>query len=442
MLMSEPTQPELDSVTFSTSSEEKDNVDFISHYLQYVGETEVPTFFHRWCCISMLGAYLGRQFKFNLGSFEIHPNKYVMLIGSPGTRKSTAIKTAKKLLTLAGYEDFSADKSSKEKFLLDLAGEGDENDKDDSTLDDILDRNIFGGGEENACVDPAEMYIACDEFNNFIGNGNIEFISLLGELWDYAGVYKNRIKSGKSVVIPDPTISILGGNTPVNFARAFPTEIIGQGFFSRLLLIHGENTGRRITFPARPDAIATAKIVRKLQNIKTTCIGEATLSDEAYSLLDKIYKSSKPFEDIRFESYMNRRFTHLIKLCLIIAAAHASTEIQAQHVIEANTILTHTENLMPRAMGEFGKSKNSDILHKVVSILDAAEGPLAFKDIWEQVSSDIEKPADLGDMLRNLSAANKIQTIQGMFLPKKKVIEQVNNEMLDYGYLTTEEREM
>ena len=413
--------------------------DFITQYLEYVGETECPLFYHRWCCISMIGAYLGRQYSFNLGHFELHPNKYIMLIGSPGTRKSTAIKIAKGVLVNSGYSFMSADKSSKEKFMLDLAGE----EKDDVSVDDILDKNLWGSGSlDGEGQSAAEMYIACDEFNTFIGNGNIEFISLLGDLWDYNGIFKNRIKTGKSVSISNPTISILGGNTPVNFSRAFPPEIIGQGFFSRLLLIHGEPTGKRITFPPKPSIAATNSIVSALQRIKMTCMGNAELTETASKLLDKIYKTWGGIDDFRFESYANRRFTHLLKLCLIVSAAYYSNNITEQHVIYAHTVLTHTEHLMPKALGEFGKSRNSDITQKVMQILNGTEVVLNMKDLWEHVHKDLEKPADLGDLLRNLALAGKIQGVDGGYLPNKKVIEQVDSDVLNYSILTDEEKEM
>src|ERR1700749_2585021 len=123
--------------------EQGDN--FIIQYLQYVGETEAPIFYHRWAALSMIGAYLGRQYSFSLGHFELYPNQYVMLIGDPGTRKSTAIKIAKKVLTGAGYTTISADKSSKEKFILDLAGE--DMDATGKSVDDILDQNLWGERE-------------------------------------------------------------------------------------------------------------------------------------------------------------------------------------------------------------------------------------------------------------------------------------------------------
>jgi hypothetical protein len=380
----------------------------------------------------MLGAYLGRQYSFKFGHAQLNTNMYTMLIGTPGARKSTAIKIAKKIIKAAGYDNISADRSTKEKFLLDLAGE------DDMNAEDILDKNLWG----NDTADAREMFIACDEFNDFIGNGNIEFISLLGNLWDYEGSYENRIKNGKSVNINNPTISILGGNTPVNFARAFPSEILGQGFFSRLLLIHGQPTGKRITFPVIADISSTAEIVQQLGRIKTLAMGCAEMVPNARLLVDKIYKTYKGIEDIRFESYSNRRLTHLFKLCLIASAGRFGNNITEQDVIWANTVLTHTEYFMPLALGEFGKAKNSDTTHKVMQILYDTNRALSIKDLWAMVSTDMDKVNDLSDMMRNLSAAGKIQAYDGGFLPVRKVAVEVESDTVDYSILTTDEREM
>lgn len=410
-----------------------DNENFINNYLDYVGETECPTIYHRWCCISMIGAYLGRQYSFKFGHSLLNTNLYTMLIGTPGARKSTAIKIAKKVIRAAGYDNISADRSTKEKFLLDLAGE------DTMEAEDILDKNIWGNGTD---TDAREMFIACDEFNDFIGNGNIEFISLLGNLWDFEGSYENRIKNGKSVNISNPTISILGGNTPVNFARAFPSEILGQGFFSRLLLIHGQPTGKRITFPAIADISATAEIVQQLGKIKTLAIGCAEMSPCAKALVDKIYKNYKGIDDIRFESYSNRRLTHLFKLCLIASAARFGNSINESDIIWANTILSHTEYFMPMALGEFGKGKNSDTTHKVMQILYDTNKALSMTQIWALVCTDMDKINDLSDMMRNLSAAGKIQAYNGGFLPVRKVAVEVESDTVDYNLLTKEEREM
>lgn len=421
---------------------------FITQYLSYVGETEAPIFYHRWSALSMVGAYLGRQYSFSLGHFELYTNQYIMLIGEPGTRKSTAIKIAKKIITQAGYDRISGDKTSKEKFMMDLAGledTGNDNGayrgkKPSQTMEQLLDEQL--GFNTDEIGEDCEMFIACDEFNDFIGLGNLEFISLLGNLWDYNGVFKNRIKTGKSVSILNPTVSILGGNTSTSFANAFPPDSLGQGFFSRLLLIHGEETGKKHTFPVLPSAAETANIIAALQRIKQVVKGKATLDEDAKLLLDKIYKTNGKMEDIRFASYSNRRFTHLLKLCLVISASYYSVVISAAHVIEANTLLTHTEALMPKALGQFGRARNSEVTHKIMSVLNNAIKPLSIKELWAFCISDMEKVDDLANQIRNLLTADMIFAIDGKYLSKPKIVVELDSALVDFNYLTNEERGM
>jgi len=58
-------------------------------------------------------------------TLEFFPISTFMLIGEAGARKSTSIKLVKKLLGASGYTDFSANKTTKEKFLVDLQREED-----------------------------------------------------------------------------------------------------------------------------------------------------------------------------------------------------------------------------------------------------------------------------------------------------------------------------
>lgn len=433
-----------------TDISDDNSVDFISLYLKYTEHTECPTFFHRWCAVTALSAYLGRNVFFNHGHFTLYPNLYTMLIGSPGTKKSSAIKIAAKLFKQAGYNTFAAKKTRQEKFLLDLAEQSEraDNTSADPAGFDILDQNLWGDSIEDSesyiHKTPAECFIAADEFNNFIGLGNLDFVSILGELWDYEGVYDYKLKNSKSVYIPNPTITILGGNTPTGFSQAFPTESIGQGFFSRLLLVYGEPSGIKYTFPPAPDTELQAQLIAMLHKIKTTVMGELKMEESAEILLDRIYRSWEGIDDIRFEHYTNRRLTHLIKLCLVITAARAGTYISKEDIVHANTLLSFTEQLMPKALGEFGKAKHAGIAHKVVAALDCTHKALDVQSIWKLVHTDLDNRNQLVEIINNLLVAEKIQVVKGGgYLPVRKVREEgllgaVNWER----YLTESERNL
>lgn len=423
--------------------------DLFSLYFQYVQETESPTQFHRWSLIAGIGAVLGRNFYLPHGTTRIFPNSYVMLVGNPGTRKSSAIKGVKKLIARAGYEHFSAEKTTKEKFLLDLEGlpenygdnaynyEGSKNGtgrgkrggrSEQTTPEDVLRNLTFGDDGDTADRVPREVFVCADEFNEFTGSGNIDFFSLLGALWDWdddSSSYRYRLKNSKSLSIYQPTISILGGNTHTGIQTAFPAEAVGQGFMSRLLFIHGEPSGRKIAFPKKPPEELADRIVSFISEIRGAVSGEAKLTSSAENALQTIYLTWTEIDDYRFKYYSTRRFTHLIKLVLICAAMRKSTLIDVPDVLLANTLLTHAEHGMPKALGEFGKSKNSDAAQAIMSKLFESKVPVSIPDLWKVVGRDLDRKEQLSDILNNLQSTDKIQYIKegkGGFLPKQKPV--------------------
>lgn len=421
--------------------------DFISQYLAYTQDTEAPAIYHRWSILAAMSAYMGRTYYVKHGHFNIYPNLYVILLGGAGTRKNTAINLAKKTLRSAGYRTIAPTKTTKEKFFIDLSEQGSPG--SEGVVEDILEQNLFGGGSGSNGIDHNssichEIFIASGEFNTFFGNNILDFLTDLGEMWDFEGAFESKIKNGKSIVVYNPTISILGGNTPTLFSSTFPPEIIGQGFFSRTLLIYGERTREKITFPQEPAPEATAAIVESLQRFRAFSQTQVSCSKSAQALINKIYHAPDSLTDPRFESFYNRRLTILFKLCTIVAVSYGRNVIGESDVLYANTMLSHAEHLMPKALGEFGRAKNSDVSHKVIQIIYGSDGIVSLKEIWKQVHTDLEKYSDLAPILQNLVQADKIQPApEGRgFLPKRVVLNHDTSDLVDYNLLTAEERKM
>jgi len=414
---------------------------FIEDYLQFTWETEPPRVFHRWSAIMAVSALLGRNYYCNHGMFRIFPNLFTMFIGDAGTRKSTAIKIMKKHLAASGYDTFAADKTRLEKFLLDLEGEQVEETvgAGKKNYDAVLATNLWG---DEATNEPRECFICADEWNDFAPRGDIDFCTLLGNFWDWDNEkrpYTHRLKNSKSVSIYQPTLTILGGNTPDGLAKAFPPEMIGTGFLSRTLFIYGERSGRKYTFPPIPSDEAVEKVISQLADIRATCMGKVSFTEGAVKILDHIYREWEDLDDVRFKSYSNRRFTQLLKLCLVCAAAQKAKEISEEIIIRGNTYLSSIESTMPRALGEFGKGRNSDVANKIMDLLATTGKPLTVKDIWAHVHNDLDKINLLADIMNGLSIAEKIQHIpQKGFLPKK--IRKAIPDYVDFGLLTDEER--
>lgn len=408
--------------------------DFFTDYMEYVDleNQEAPAVYHRWTLASAIGALLGRQFYLPFGKGILHPNQFIMLMGTPGTRKGSAMNIGRDLLKAAGYGRFSASRTSLERFLIDMK----QFDIDPMESIDGLEALVFDG--------PSESYIFAGEFVDFIGANDIAFINLLTNLWDNPPEYKHPKIQGKSVAVHQPTVNLFGGSTPQTFAIAFPPEVIGTGFTSRLLLIHAEPTGKRIAWPALPDALRTEQLVHQLKEIKEHIKGEAIFTPEAKKISKVIYDNEVHVDDSRFSFYQQRRYNHLLKLSMIMAASEVSVEVKEHHILRANTMLALAERWMPKALGEFGKSKYAAASNEILQFLNRRSKPASITDIWKVVDRILTKIPELQEVLVNLKNADKIQHMQlagkSGYMTKHVAVGEWKSNLMDINWLTAEER--
>ena len=372
--------------------------DYFDSYFSYVGVTESPTIFHRWTAISIVGALLGRQVYLPFGHGRVYPNQYILLTGGPGTRKGTAIKIGTHLLkqSLIDYKWFAPNKCQKETLWHKMANQ---HLSDDEDLQDL----VFE-------PESTEMYIAQDEFIDFIGIGNDELITNLTNMWDNLDKFDYPKMTKQDTEIFNPTINILSGATPGGISEAFGQIAMTGGFFSRLLFIYGGSTSKKIAWPDPPDAEIKEEVVRQLFSIKQLQ-GEVIMTPVVRKLLSDIYKNTPSIPDKRFAYYYQRRFTHLLKLVIIIAATRHTIKVSETDVILANTLLHLAELQMPSALGEFGKARNSSVANQVLDMLNHTDEPLNIGTIWKSVSQDLNKLSELADILNSLLQAEKVQKV-------------------------------
>lgn len=409
---------------------------FYDLYFKYSGRpanTEVPAIYDRWCCVGIIGALLSRQCWFEHGHWTLYPNMYLMLIGEPAARKTTAIKTAEKILRKAGYDRFSADRTSKERFLMDLRPYREE-DGPQEIDDDVLDLKVD---------EPSERFVVADEFTDFTGKQNLEFLTMLSKLWDSPPKYEHPKITGKSIVVHEPTVSILSGSQPDMLYSAFPPEAIGQGIMSRFIMVFSQPTGIKVDFPNPPDPGHINRMVRRLEAIKQKAVGAFNITAATKLVLGEMYHNAIGVDDFRFKHYNNRRFTHLIKLSMIFAAMDCRTVIEVDDAIKANTLLYVTETRMPRALGEFGKSRNAEISNKILGILSHHGQPCSANFLLKQLVNDVDSKGHLTDVLFHMAQAERIKSItinnkQG-WVPNYGIQREWKAELIDKSFLLPEE---
>ena len=363
----------------------------------------------------LFAALIGRKAWLPFGHQHIYPNFYTVLVGRPGSRRSTAIDIGLSFLRQTGYEAFSADSTSKERLWADMSK-----------------------------MEEASVFIAHDEISEFIGRDSTLFVENLGRIYDNRPTFDARTRGGGVQHILAPTINILGATNHAKLQRAFSPEAIEGGFLSRCILVNAKETSIRVPWPVSPDPTLFKSIVDTLETLfYQSRIGEIDLTPEARSTLSHIYEIQPNPEDRRLEYYGTRRQVTLLKLCILLAVIGQSPITQPL-VIEANTILHRTELRMPMALGEFGRSKNVPQSQSLLTLIQNAGTPLSLAQIYRQVSTDFESISAIMQQLDNLEQVNKIQHIHTpsgavLYLPVEDVSHQWPPELLDYTYLTEEE---
>ena len=389
---------------------------------------EAADFSYLWAGLSCLAAQLARNVYIPFGNGKIYPNLYIMFVGDPGKRKSTAIKDLKKRVKAAGYQNICGDKVTMQKYLLDLAGVG-EGSIEDSNITE------FNMGITLGTNDYVESYINQDEFSDFIGINNYPFISLLGNFWDIDEPYVYRTKNGHSIEIPSPIVNILGATTPSQFNTIFPPAISEQGFLSRLIIVNIPESKRKIARPLPSDETVIEKVVDGLKAARKLS-GEMVMSDAVWNKLEEIYLSWKPVEDTRFAHYSTRRHTQLLKLCMLTTCSRFTIEMSVEDVLFANTLLSFTEHFMPQALGQFGKNRDGDVSSKIISYLRSNfPVPKSGAEILIPIATETNTK-DLMILLQNLTVTEKIvRTSNGHYLPKLPSYKDIKTKHVDWSLL-------
>lgn len=413
--------------------------------MRMVEDTEPPRVYHAWAAVTGIGAALGRKAYTVWGPDKLYANLYVLLVGSPAARKSTAMGIMKKIIAKATNIKFAQDDcGGKRQGLISLMIGIDEDEDAPNinkqmenliiTPESIMDIEIDMSTKKPS--QPEEdrnvIMVASTEFNNFIGHGNIEFLEFLASMHD-GEPYKYQLKNYKEkMILAEPLISLMGCTTPTNIATAMPAAAIGAGFMSRTILVHGGRKYKSLEdFPPLPEHLRE-EVEQIYSEIYYAMRGPFSRTEQAAELAQQIYHSPGVLTDGRFLHYNARRHTHFRKLAMIFAASRLSMEINLQDVENAHGLLEATERSMPDALGEYGLNPISAAKQKIIDFVTYAREPVTFAMLQQFMHRDL-RTQDIAACLNDLVNAGKIQRVKSeiygqiAFIP----LQTVTNEMLE-----------
>ncbi len=389
---------------------------FLQLYLEYVEETETPRIMHIWTALSGVGACLGRRVYFPFGFNNIYANMFVLLVGPPGSRKSTALGIMQRRLRKTTGVRFAPEDTGGQRQGLIIAIEN-----KDENIDDA-DKQIMQAAVKAAnldvfnnfqlSIDPRDanvIFAVASEFGSFIGNNSIEMVTFLNKLYDGEN-YDYKIRANQHV-LNDPLLSFIGGTTPTNIQDCLPKSAIGHGFTSRIILVHANRKYKRIPRPSTPDSKLERSVDGIFKKLFYKTDGELGESKQAKQALADFYEGPSDLNDGRFVYYLDRRQQHLIKLAMNLTVARGSMKMERSDIEEADLILRYTEKFMPDALGEYGLSPLATAKQHMVEFLIHAKGPVSDNILWAVMQRDM-KIVDFKNSLMDLANAGKIMLLK------------------------------
>ena len=374
--------------------------DWLDTYMRYVSATEPPSIYHAWCGVWAIAACLQRKCWLKWTNHLIfYPNFFVVLVGSSGVGKNTAMGIARELVVEAGVH--LAPKTCTHQGLREEM------------------REFPGSYMENGReVTHHSLSIQVGEFTGLTGKRDSEKLVALNELYDCDDPYIERTVGRGRIAIPRPWLNIIGGATPDGLSEFLPSEASGNGFIARLVMVYAANRSHANSM-AETDAGLKPTLSTGLKRI-AAMQGGFSRTAEYQTTYDSWYNAQHKQAEHGDENYgtspgyLHRKASYVQKLATICAAARMTMTIDEGDFHAALNILESTEESRRRLSSYFGASRYAATLAKLREWLRIkAHPPIGVPEsIVFRAFAGSTDPGDLGKLLNELALGGFIQIVR------------------------------
>jgi len=221
----------------------------------------------------------------------------------------------------------------------------------------------------------SSLTIFSKELTVFLGYNNLQLMADLTDWFDCGDVWEYRTKNMGTDDITGVWVNLIGATTPDLLGSTLPRDAIGGGLTSRMIFVYEQDKDHTELAPflSEEEMEIGAKLLVDLERIamlqgtfKAT-EGYVEKFTRWYAYTDS---NPPPFDDHRFAPYFERKPTHLWKLSMIMNASRTSDMLITEDDFDrALNVLDVTERMMPRTFSGFGKSRDADVLNRVMTIV-------------------------------------------------------------------------
>lgn len=387
-----------------------DWLDWIDQFLDYTEGIPSPRIFRLWGAISAVSGALERRVWAGTAGDILYPNMFVVLVSPPGIGKTQVVKRVQKLwVEVPGFH--VAPSSVTKASLIDALAEADT-------------KKIYPEG----LVEYHSLLIAAGELGVFISAHDLEFLSVLNDIYDNPESYRETRRTNKmKLEIRKPQVNILAGTQPGFLGSLLPDEAWTMGFTSRLIMIYS-TTAPKLDLFNTPQHRSMVPLLTGLKAI-AELHGAAMWTPEARTLMQSWYSAGCPPTPThsKLAHYNTRRHLHALKLGIISAVSRTGgIVVEARDIQRAQDWMLQAEEVMPDVFRDMvGKSDGQvmeELHHSIWSIWARTKKPVPETILWsflkhrvpgEKIPRIIEAMDKSGMMLRDA-------TTGGDWIPQPK----------------------
>lgn len=361
--------------------------DFLGTYLDYTQGHEGINLVHYTSALSIISAALERKCWIDRGYFKLYPNLYVIIVGDPGTKKSSSTQIALELLRASADINFIEDCLTPASLITTLRN------SEKTFMNPVL--------NQYERMSPAYVYSSeLSVLLTDIGGGNI--LTLLTNFYDSGPKdpntpwIKKTIKDG-TIEIFGPQLSMLGCSTKEWLIRSLPGDAIGGGFTSRIIFCVIDETPAPVPYPSPKDAALFDKLCQTLKHINTLAgpFRETPEAREAYAAwyTDFMIQELPECPDERFKGYAARKGDTVLKLAMVFSASERDDMLINERDLGRAVIYLHTlEQSMFKAFGAKGMNDRAEFVQSLFYQIPVAPDKISYSELmrknWRHTNPD------------------------------------------------------
>jgi hypothetical protein len=374
---------------------------FLADYLTYCEITESPPIYDFWSGLACLSTIISKRVWIDQGHFNVYPNLYVVLVGGPGQRKTTAMNVTKDIIRKLKEIPFAATCMTKEAVCLDMQ------------------KNCiktFQHPETGGLVEYTPYALILTELSHFLAINPAFMIDFLTTIFDQES-YETKTKNKGDDIIPGPYIVLLACTTPNNIQRYLKEDVISGGFSRRCLFVWSDDDGDPKPFPEETTAARDA-MQRCLDYGKELLLvkGKFQWESDARKFYEdwyvKLFNQLRTHPDPMTLGYFKSKHMQLLKVAMLLSLAESPSLImKTEHLHVGIEQLGVLEARLPRVFDGMGRNELNPVKAKLMDLINKSNAPLPDKYIRKLMFADANNN-ELSEILTQLATTEQLVILE------------------------------